>query len=233
MSKLRDSQDRSAAHGDACSDEISVHLIPPSFAEGSAPVDVLARLGQHLQCTCRVGVRSAQRTGCLTRERSEGIRCALSEMRGQVFYLIFRDFAGPVATVIAASAAAYFARQQWKTAQEKVRLDLFDRRFTIYRELRAGVSRARGGDQGAVLGFHSATSQAQFLFGPEVTSFLEGTARDLAADLVQWQSPRPASAEQQEAASNKLVARANRLDAFFNELDMLVGPYMKHHQKNP
>lgn len=37
-------------------------------------------------------------------------------------YQFFRDFAGPVATVIAASVAAYFVRQQVKVAEAQAEI---------------------------------------------------------------------------------------------------------------
>lgn len=47
-----------------------------------------------------------------------------------------KDWAGPIATVFAAIAAvsvtAYFAWHQKKIAKEKLRLDLYDRRFEIF-----------------------------------------------------------------------------------------------------
>jgi hypothetical protein len=59
------------------------------------------------------------------------------------WYQIFKDFAGPIATIIAALAAlsvtAYFAwhqkkiaKEQADIAEEKLRLDLYDRRFEIF-----------------------------------------------------------------------------------------------------
>jgi hypothetical protein len=140
---------------------------------------------------------------------------------------------------------AYFARRQWQTAREqaqtareqaqtareKVLLDLFDKRFAIYEELRACASCAREGDQIAVVSFKTAASRAQFLFGAEVTTFLEATRKDLAADVVQWKAPRPDAPQQLEAATDSLVARANQLDAFYSRLDALVAPYIRHHQK--
>jgi hypothetical protein len=51
-------------------------------------------------------------------------------------YEFFKDFAGPVATIIAASAAVFvtwhFAREQAWLAREKLRFDLFDRRLQIF-----------------------------------------------------------------------------------------------------
>ena len=65
-----------------------------------------------------------------------------------MLYSILKDFAGPVATVIAALSAVgvtgYFVFRQWQiakqqpqTAREKLLLDLFDKRFALYEELRA------------------------------------------------------------------------------------------------
>jgi hypothetical protein len=51
-------------------------------------------------------------------------------------YQIFKDFAGPVATIAAAigavSVTGYFARLQWKTAEDRLRLDLFEKRLKVY-----------------------------------------------------------------------------------------------------
>jgi hypothetical protein len=51
-------------------------------------------------------------------------------------YQVLKDFAGPVATIIAALAAVYvtahFARKQAWLAREKLRYDLFDRRLKIF-----------------------------------------------------------------------------------------------------
>jgi hypothetical protein len=159
-----------------------------------------------------------------------------------LLYSILKDFAGPVATVIAALSAVgvtgYFVFRQWQiakqqpqTAREKLLLDLFDKRFALYEELRACVARARAGDQIAVLEFKTAASRAQFLFGAKVITFLDATTKDLAADVVQWNSPRPDSPQHQQATSDRLVERANGLDVFPTELDALVAHYMQHHQK--
>jgi hypothetical protein len=134
-----------------------------------------------------------------------------------------------ILTVTIAAIVAFIAWLQWRTADEKVVLDLFDKRFAVYEELRNGIYPARSGDQNAVLGFKVATLRAQFLFGAEVTTFLEATASDLAEAMVKSKSSPLPSPEHSEAA----LARANRLNAFFGKLDTLVVPYMKHHRKVP
>jgi hypothetical protein len=51
-------------------------------------------------------------------------------------YQVFKDFAAPVATIVAALSAvvvtAYFAARQAWIAEEKLRHDLFDRRLQIF-----------------------------------------------------------------------------------------------------
>lgn len=56
-----------------------------------------------------------------------------------MIYSILKDFAGPVATIIASITAAYFVRRQWLTAQQQadtaldqLRYSLFEKRYAIY-----------------------------------------------------------------------------------------------------
>ena len=152
-----------------------------------------------------------------------------------MIYAALKDFAAPVATIIAAFSAVtvtgYFAFRQWQTAQEKLRLDLFDKRFALYEELRAAVVR-RGIDQNSVLDFKRATSRAQFLFGREVQTFLDEIAKDLSHVMVlQNRQPSAVAEDQSEVSKAELLARLNRLTDFFKDFDELVAPYMNQHQK--
>ena len=74
-----------------------------------------------------------------------------------VDYTIVRDLAGPIATVLAASAAAFvayrlgqsqisvartqaeIAERNWQTSNEKIVLELFERRLAIYEEIRGVI----------------------------------------------------------------------------------------------
>jgi hypothetical protein len=150
-------------------------------------------------------------------------------------YTTVKDFAGPVATVVAALSAVgvtgYFTWRQWRTAKDKLLLDLFDKRFALYEELRAAVVR-RGIDQNSVLDFKRAISRAQFLFGPEVQTFLEKTAKDLSRAMVeQIREPSAVAEDQREAYQADLIALLDRLSNFFNAFDKLIAPYMSHHQR--
>jgi hypothetical protein len=161
-----------------------------------------------------------------------------------VLYSIFKDFAGPIATIFASISAlvvtAYFgwrqwqtAEKQWQTAEEKVHLDLFDRRYAVYEELCAIVSQytTEGVDQSNLFEFERAAVRARFLFGPEVTSVLDATGKALSQEIVLWSGSTKDL--ETEAGRAKIVDRRNFLNSFFKTFDELVSSYMRHHQKGP
>lgn len=58
-------------------------------------------------------------------------------------YWFFKDFAAPIATIIASAVAAYFVRQQWITAEkqantalDQLRYNLFEKRYAIYDDVK-------------------------------------------------------------------------------------------------
>src|SRR5215468_8689136 len=60
-----------------------------------------------------------------------------------MIYSFFKDFAAPIATVIAAITAAYFVWRPWQTAQnqaatalDQLRYNLFEKRYAIYEDAR-------------------------------------------------------------------------------------------------
>lgn len=120
-------------------------------------------------------------------------------------YAMLKDFAGPVATIIAATVAAYFAYRfgsaHAHNAQQTLVLSLFDKRWEVANELRsamAAIGRTGRVDPDSQRSFLMAAHRARFLFGPEVTHYLEnvrsamvehGTATDI---LTQATPKRPA-----------------------------------------
>ncbi len=77
---------------------------------------------------------------------------------------------------ITASTVAWIAYQQHETARAKLRLDLFDRRMKVYE---AVIALLRHVFQNAdakleeIYRFTQDTSNAPFLFGPEIETYLE------------------------------------------------------------
>ena len=140
----------------------------------------------------------------------------------------------PLLGVFIAAVVAVIAFLQWNTAREKVLLDLFDKRFAVYDELRGVVGRhiRTGIGQGDIFVFARAASRAQFLFGAEVQAFLEARRIDLGRSMFERNSqPQPVPEDRRAAVQAELVAREDRLINFFVDFDKLVAPYMNHHQK--
>jgi hypothetical protein len=131
-----------------------------------------------------------------------------------------------VLTAFIAAIVALITFLQWVTAREKVRLDLFDKRFAVYDELRSAMSRhLRGNTETAFPEFEKAASRARFLFGPEVQAFLEDREKDLDREMTLLLEGR------RDAAAAERAALVRRLTDFFRDFDQLVAPYMNHHQK--
>ena len=85
--------------------------------------------------------------------------------------------------------ALYVAWQQWKTNQQRLRHELYDRRLRIYTEVRKFISVALNDMQVETLfEFSRATAEADFLFGPD-TGPIAAYLRDLSSHsnkLVRW-----------------------------------------------
>jgi hypothetical protein len=107
-------------------------------------------------------------------------------MIGSCWYQFLKDFAGPIATVIASVTAAIVAlrmgrtqadisKSQLRTAHEKLRLDLFEKRYAVYTAARDLISVIlRDGDlnDADLRKFYIGTADASFLFHHEVVAYL-------------------------------------------------------------
>jgi hypothetical protein len=105
-------------------------------------------------------------------------------------YATAKDFAGPLATVLAASVALcvtfYFNRLQYQIssaqrdiALDKLKLDAFEKRYEIYTEVKALMQFAllqndfQGFDHEKLDALRAKIDEARFFFGPMVLSFLD------------------------------------------------------------
>jgi len=79
-------------------------------------------------------------------------------------------------TPVIAIVATYIAYQQWKTNQQKLILDRYDRRLRIYEEVRRILSiifRDAKANTDDLLKFRTSVSEADFLFGPEIPAYID------------------------------------------------------------
>lgn len=87
-------------------------------------------------------------------------------------------------TLATALFVAWIAYQQWRTARQKLAVDLFERRAAVYDKVVDAATKVIGpgrpvDDQPFRL-LHTARSEAQFLFGPEVSDFIRSLIKAVA-----------------------------------------------------
>jgi hypothetical protein len=137
---------------------------------------------------------------------------------------------------IVASGTAIFVALvgffQWRTAQDKAALDLFERRHEIFLVARNAVgqmvSSSPGFDQAREVEFASMMERAYFFFGDDVQQYLKSLWDDSL-------SVRAADSELQEGGHEvtraKILARRrdalNRISEFYKTGQPLFGRYMR------
>lgn len=81
---------------------------------------------------------------------------------------------------------AYIGWQQWRTNRNKLKLDLFERRYTMYDaavQLINSILRSGKATQEAIFEFTSKTRSANFIVGKGIAIYLDGELRARAIDL--------------------------------------------------
>jgi hypothetical protein len=161
-----------------------------------------------------------------------------------------KDVAGPIATVVAAGAAAFvayrlgqsqisvaktkaaIAERNWQTSNERIVLELFERRLAIYEEIREAIGEVvrSGFARDAELNrFDKATDRVPYFFGAEVQAYLK-TLREHLVDLDRANQRRAAQLLNEEW-SNRRGEIFKAIVAFYNESPPIFQPYMRAHQK--
>jgi hypothetical protein len=91
-------------------------------------------------------------------------------------------------TPVIAIVATYVAWQQWKTNRYKLNLDRYDRRMRVYQEVVRFISigiRDDNYDDDELLNFRPKVSEADFLFGEEVSKYI-AELHQRACNLSRW-----------------------------------------------
>jgi hypothetical protein len=173
-------------------------------------------------------------------------------------YDTIKDFAGPVAALCAAVSAtavtfmlgrrqveiaktqaevaktqAEIAERNWRTAADRIKLDLFDRRMKIYDELLQVVSEITSMPHGVVTSdiernFNEATHRAALLFGPEVQHYLRHVSSQIQRS--RWMDQKLPYGPQGSAKSRSEAAQ--NIAHFHSKFPWLIAPYVQMHQKS-
>jgi hypothetical protein len=153
-------------------------------------------------------------------------------------YEFFKDFAGPIATIIAAVAAvsvtAYFACYQKRIAREQLRQNLYDRSFAIYmafHELLVAVTSSFSVNV-ELHKANAARAQSPFLLTPSIKVYLqelhnEAFKVNAQGRLLQDHNYRagiskPDFAAQASKLSSDKLALANRIEELAERFKPLI-----------
>lgn len=116
-------------------------------------------------------------------------------------------------TPMIALVAVYIAYQQYRANKQKLKLDLFDRRFKVFDETRnvLGLMYTSGVKDESLHRFIIETTEAEFLFGPEIMDYCEEIYRRVQKLLsvtsemnVSWQMPAEQRARLAEAERSEI-----------------------------
>lgn len=164
---------------------------------------------------------------------------------------LLKDLATPAATLIAAAVAASVARRfndrqlevaklqaevavrSWRTSNEKIILDLFDRRISIYESIRAAIAPVMTNGRTTIenlQAFDEAIDKVRFFFGPEVSVYCDELRRALIShrqvgEMFKHDPPNyEVLADREATAFTKIVG-------FYAEAPPLFAPYIQAHQR--
>jgi hypothetical protein len=90
--------------------------------------------------------------------------------------LFIQALGTPFAAVVFGGVTSWIALRQWKTSRDKLRFDLFERRFAVYEATRKLISKVGLGgtlEKGDLWTFEDATRGAEFLFQGPAREFLK------------------------------------------------------------
>jgi hypothetical protein len=139
-----------------------------------------------------------------------------------------------ISTPIIALMVAAIAFAQWRTAHQRMILDLFQRRMDLIDLVSTAASTIL--IEGAlrienVDGFLRARRGENFLFGPEVTTYLSETYNRLSDLHATEMLMKSAQGEERKQLGEKYLAIRNELIRFHETFHTLVAPYVRMNQK--
>ena len=136
---------------------------------------------------------------------------------------------------VTAIGVLYVAWQQWQTNKDRLRLELFDKRFAIYdatRTFLANVITDGKVKEEKWRAFRLATREAEWLFGSSVYRFIEKEICSRVLDYQRLTSELEGSfpEETRDEDRREIIAQRNEISTFmkksFDELPCRFKPYL-------
>jgi len=134
-------------------------------------------------------------------------------------------------TILVAAFAAYVAYQQFRLGREKFKLDLFEKRFSVFAGTRRLLSRILADGDIKLenfFEFRAAVAEATFLFGTDITVYLDEIDKKALRlnSLREEMRPLPVGDERTRLAG-EISDTLGWLTGQLPELRVRFAPYMK------
>lgn len=129
--------------------------------------------------------------------------------------------------------ATYIAWQQWKTNQQKLNLERYDRRLVVYEEVKKILSiilRDADASYEDLLKFRTSVSEADFLFGEEIPKYIDEIYKR-GINLHRWSEEyRDFTQQQPEDYDHKKVVdeKHRELEWFSGQFDTAKEKFKKY-----
>ena len=139
-----------------------------------------------------------------------------------------------IASVTVAVIVAIVQYAQWRTANQKVVVDLYDRRLKIFQKVEdaiAPVMRDAEANAEAFQTFSIAQAEARFLFGEDIKEYLQ-TLRESFAWLLSFTNTVIDQSENRAELVDAKYNHIKRIVDFYNIAPTLFAPYIELKHKN-
>jgi hypothetical protein len=153
--------------------------------------------------------------------------------QGSICFELIRGFPAVIVTLIIGVIAARITYNQFKVAEAKLKLDLFERRYAIFSKTHALLSRANMigvmTDENAALNnpFGPFIAEARFLFGVEIETYLKIASANFSEP---WAIALRTDANQQVVPIEDIQRRTEIVRWFIHEsaegAKTVFGPYL-------
>src|SRR5882724_1586343 len=146
------------------------------------------------------------------------------------------EYSRALATPAIALLAIVITILQWRTAHQKIVLDLFERRMTVYSEIRAVIASTVSSGKlpnEKHFEFMRAIDGAKFLFGSSVTDYLNELNTTLAYFHEADETFDSLQGQERLEAIQRRRKHFDKIQLFYKVFDPLVEPYVGMRQRRP
>jgi hypothetical protein len=142
-----------------------------------------------------------------------------------------------LSTPMIAVLALVIGYAQWRTAQQRAVVELFDKRMKFFDEVREVIGSIMGPGSVSNDTFNAyirAIDRSDILFRPEVGAYLDDLKRALAMhQLAEEQMAHPRSEKERLKAIEIKSHAFEKITAFYTDFPKLINRYVQMHQRMP